>query len=53
MHTAYLTHPSCLKHDMGEDHPESPARIHAIEDQLIASGMLDFLCQYQAAAASR
>ncbi len=53
MHTAYLTHPSCLRHDMGADHPECPARIHAIEDQLIASGMLDFLCQYQAPAASR
>lgn len=43
MHTSYLTHPICLKHDMGSDHPECPARIHAIEDQLIASGLLHFL----------
>ena len=43
MHTVYLTHPMCLKHDMGADHPECPARIQAIEDQLIASGLLNFL----------
>jgi acetoin utilization deacetylase AcuC-like enzyme len=43
MQTIYLTHPICLKHDMGHDHPECPARIHAIEDQLIASGLLNFL----------
>jgi acetoin utilization deacetylase AcuC-like enzyme len=53
MHTAYITHPSCLKHDMGSDHPECPARIHAIEDQLIASGLLQFLDQHVARAASR
>lgn len=45
MLTAYLTHASCLKHDMGADHPECPARIHAIEDQLIATGLLHFLLQ--------
>jgi len=28
---------------MGADHPECPARIHAIEDQLISSGLLHFL----------
>lgn len=43
MQTVYLTHPLCLKHDMGGGHPECPARIHAIEDQLIASGLLHFL----------
>ncbi|MDD5242115.1 MAG: histone deacetylase family protein [Sulfuricella sp.] len=43
MHTAYITHPDCLKHEMGMDHPECPARLHAIEDQLIASGLLQFL----------
>lgn len=53
MLTAYLTHPSCLKHDMGHDHPESPARIHAIEDQLVASGVLHFLDQHVARAATR
>lgn len=48
MHTAYITHPACLKHDMGADHPESPARIPAIEDQLIASGLLPFLDHHEA-----
>jgi len=48
MNTAYLTHPSCYKHDMREDHPECPARMSAIEDQLVASGLLDLLNQYEA-----
>lgn len=37
MPTAFYTHSDCLRHEMGEWHPESPARLHAIEDQLIAS----------------
>jgi acetoin utilization deacetylase AcuC-like enzyme len=53
MLTAYLTHSSSLKHDMGADHPECPARIHAIEDQLIASGLLHFLAQYDAPQVTR
>jgi len=38
---------------MGADHPECPARIHAIEDQLIASGLLPFLDRHEAPAATR
>jgi acetoin utilization deacetylase AcuC-like enzyme len=53
MHTAYITHPACLKHDMGADHPECPERIHAIEDQLIASGLFDFLVKHEAPRASK
>ena len=53
MQTAYISHPLCLKHDMGAHHPECPARIHAIEDQLIASGQLDFLQQHEAPEATR
>jgi len=53
MPTAYLTHPVCLQHEMDAGHPESPARIHAIEDQLIAVGLLNFLAQYQAGEVSR
>jgi acetoin utilization deacetylase AcuC-like enzyme len=53
MTTAYLTHPSSLKHEMGAGHPECPARIHAIEDQLIASGLLPFLDRHEAPAATR
>jgi len=53
MPTAYLTHPACLKHEMGADHPECPARIHAIEDRLIAAGLLHFLAHHQAPEATR
>lgn len=53
MRTAYLTHPSFLKHDMGADHPECPERLYAINDQLIASGLLDHLIQREATPASK
>jgi acetoin utilization deacetylase AcuC-like enzyme len=53
MQTAYITHPLCLKHDMGAHHPESPARIHAIEDQLIASGLFGYLRHFEATEVSR
>lgn len=53
MQTAYISHPRCLKHDMGAHHPESPARIHAIEDQLIASGLMDYLQHHAAPVATR
>ena len=39
MTLVYVTHPDCLGHDMGAGHPECPARLHAIEDQLLASGL--------------
>ncbi|MDP3672063.1 MAG: histone deacetylase family protein [Telluria sp.] len=35
MSTAIYSHPDCRLHEMGEWHPESPARLQAIEDQLI------------------
>jgi acetoin utilization deacetylase AcuC-like enzyme len=53
MQTAYISHPLCLKHDMGAHHPESPARMHAIEDMLIASGLLSYLQHHDAPAATR
>lgn len=53
MHTAYITHPACLGHDMGEIFPEEAARIHAIHDQLIASGLLDLLLPFEAVPASK
>jgi acetoin utilization deacetylase AcuC-like enzyme len=52
MQTAYLTHPACLKHEMGADHPESPHRIRAIEDQLIASGLMPYLAHFEAPEAT-
>jgi len=48
MPTAFITHPDCLKHDMGAGHPEQPARLTAIEDQLIAAGVADYLQRYDA-----
>lgn len=53
MQTAFITHPACLKHDMGSLHPESPARLVAIEDHLIASGQYDLLQHHEAPRASR
>ena len=29
----------CLLHDMGKEHPETPARLHQINDQMISSGL--------------
>ena len=43
MTTAFVTHSDCLLHDMGAHHPEQPARLKAVEDQLIASGLIDHL----------
>jgi acetoin utilization deacetylase AcuC-like enzyme len=37
MSTAIYSHPDCRRHEMGEWHPESPARLQAIEDQLIGA----------------
>ncbi len=52
MQTAYITHPACLKHNMGYDHPESPERLRAIENQLIASGIFPLLQQHEAPCAT-
>ncbi|MEB0139570.1 MULTISPECIES: histone deacetylase family protein [unclassified Undibacterium] len=43
MTTAYYTHADCKRHEMGAWHPESPDRLQAIEDQLIASRIHDLL----------
>src|SRR5512135_1375485 len=53
MQTAYITHPLCLRHEMGAHHPESPARIHAIEDQLIATGLHSYLQHHDAPEVTR
>jgi acetoin utilization deacetylase AcuC-like enzyme len=41
--TAYITHSACLQHDTGPAHPENASRLHAIEDQLISTGLRDVL----------
>ena len=42
MSVAFITHPECLLHEMGEGHPERPERLGAIEDKLLAM-RLDYL----------
>lgn len=37
MSTAFISHADSLQHEMGSHHPECPARVQAIEDQLILS----------------
>lgn len=43
MSTAYLFHPACISHGMGPNHPERPDRVHAIDEHLVASGLIDSL----------
>jgi acetoin utilization deacetylase AcuC-like enzyme len=43
MTTAFYSHPDCKRHEMGQWHPECPARLQAIEDQIIASRIDGFL----------
>jgi len=52
MTVAFVTHADCLKHEMGEWHPERPGRLTAIEDQLIASGIAALLQRHDAPLAS-
>ncbi|MFL6571669.1 MAG: histone deacetylase family protein, partial [Burkholderiales bacterium] len=52
MSAAFITHPECLKHEMGAHHPEQPARLSAIEDQLIASGVAPYVARYEAPLAT-
>jgi len=53
MPIAFITHPECLLHDMGSHHPECPDRLTAVEDQLIASGIAQFLSRYDAPLVTR
>jgi len=52
MRTALVTHAECLRHDMGAHHPEQPARLSAIEDQFIASGIGPHLARHDAPLAT-
>jgi acetoin utilization deacetylase AcuC-like enzyme len=49
---AFVTHAECLKHEMGTHHPERPARLTAIEDQLIASSVGQYLTRFDAPLAT-
>jgi acetoin utilization deacetylase AcuC-like enzyme len=43
MSTAIYSHTDCQRHEMGDWHPESPARLQAIHDQLILAHINDLL----------
>lgn len=53
MATAFIHHPDCALHDMGAHHPESPDRLTAIEDHLLATGLIQHLVTEIAPMASR
>ena len=50
--TGLFTHRDCWKHEMGPGHPECPARLDAIEDRLLVTGVADALERYEAPLAS-
>ncbi|HSV35292.1 MAG TPA: histone deacetylase family protein [Ramlibacter sp.] len=50
--TGYFTHPDCRRHEMGPGHPECPARLDAIEDRLLVTGVGDALDRRDAPQAS-
>lgn len=50
--TALISHPDTLLHVMDGTHPESPARLTAIQDKLAQEKLLDRLQQHQAPAAT-
>lgn len=52
MATGFYTHIDCTRHEMGAWHPECPGRLHAIEDQLIASSLEMYLDRRDAPLAS-
>jgi acetoin utilization deacetylase AcuC-like enzyme len=51
--TALFSHAECNLHDAGADHPECPARLAAISDRLLASGLGNILMNFDAPEVSR
>ena len=50
--TAFITHRDCHLHDMGSFHPESPARLSAISDYMIAQGLDPYFVYHDAPLAT-
>ncbi|MDB5799428.1 MAG: histone deacetylase domain protein [Rhodocyclales bacterium] len=50
--TAFITHPDCWLHSMGAGHPESPDRLSAIRDRMIASGLEQYVSSFEAPQAT-
>lgn len=53
LQAAYISHAHCLKHNMGAQHPEQPARLLAIESVLENAGLLKQMQQFDAPKASK
>jgi acetoin utilization deacetylase AcuC-like enzyme len=53
MAIGYISHHDCQLHDMGHHHPEQPARLSAINDRLIASGLEMILHQFDSVPVTR
>lgn len=53
MTIAFISHHACEQHDLGAAHPESPQRLRAIHDHLLASGLDMALRHYSAPEATR
>ena len=53
MTTAFITHPDCLKHEMGAHHPECPARLQAVYDAFDQAGLMARLRAIEAPLATR
>jgi acetoin utilization deacetylase AcuC-like enzyme len=43
-----ISHPACLGHDTGADHPECARRLSAINDRFVMTGLADVLRHYDA-----
>jgi acetoin utilization deacetylase AcuC-like enzyme len=52
MHFAYISHPDCMRHEMGLYHPECPDRVRVIHQRLLAAGLLDDAICHEAPAAT-
>jgi acetoin utilization deacetylase AcuC-like enzyme len=53
MTLAFISHPDCEKHDVGGTHPEAPARLQAIQNHLLTTGLDNALHHYSAPKADR
>ena len=51
--TAFITHEDCVKHEMTPGHPEQPARIGAVLNELASQGLFQMLERFEAVEATR
>src|SRR5512145_3306182 len=52
MSCAWITHPDCRRHEMGEGHPECPERLDAISDFLTSTRLMHYLAPCDAPLAT-